>query len=87
MNKFMKANQKIEKAVVSGYKAIEEGAISSYKAVENRFVGGYQKIEDQFVKSFLTPDEDAAQQADHAGADHPRTEKEKTDESDDREQP
>lgn len=47
----MKANKKIEKAVVSGYKAIEDGVVS-----------GYKKIENKFVKAFLTPDDDADQE-------------------------
>ena len=46
MNKFMKANKKIEKTVVSGYKTIEDGV-----------VGGYKKIENKFIDSFLTPDD------------------------------
>jgi len=47
MNKLMKANKEIEKAVVSGYKAIENGVVGSYK-----------KIEDKFVEAFLTEDSD-----------------------------
>jgi len=45
MNKFMETNKKIEKAVVTGYKAIEDGVVE-----------GYKKIENKFVESFLTPD-------------------------------
>ena len=57
MNKFMRANKKIEDAVVGGYKAIENGFVSGYKAVEDTFVGGYKRLEDKFVEAFLTPDE------------------------------
>jgi hypothetical protein len=46
MSKIMKANKKIEKAVVSGYKTIEDGV-----------VGGYKKVENKFVEAFLTPDD------------------------------
>jgi len=42
MNKLMKAEKKIEDAVVSGYKSIENGVVS-----------GYKKIEDKFVETFL----------------------------------
>jgi len=61
MNKFMKANRKIEKVVVSGYKAIENGVVSGYKAIEDGVVDGYKKIENRFVEAFLTPDDDSAQ--------------------------
>lgn len=59
MNKFVKANKKIEKAVVSGYKAIENGVVDGYKAIEDGVVGGYKKIENKFVEAFLTPDDDS----------------------------
>ena len=57
MNKLKNANRKIEKAVVSGYKAIENGVVSGYKAIENGVVKGYKKIEDKFVDTFLTDDD------------------------------
>ena len=52
MNKLMKAEKKIEKSVVAGYKAIENGVVS-----------GYKKIEDRFVEAFLTPEEEPEQTA------------------------
>lgn len=69
MNKIMKTQKKIEKAVVGGYKAIENGVVSGYKKVEDTVVTGYKKIEDGFVNAFLTPDEDCPEterQADKA---------------------
>jgi hypothetical protein len=45
MNKLLKANKKIEKAVVTGYKVIEKAVVT-----------GYKKIEFKFVKTFLTPE-------------------------------
>lgn len=57
MNKFMKANMIIEKAVVSGYKAIEAGVVGAYQKIEDGAVNGYKKIEHKFVKAFLTPDD------------------------------
>lgn len=66
MNKF----EKIEKAVVSGYKAIENGVVSGYKAIEDGVVGGYKKVENKFVEAFLTPDDDSAQCNATTGADH-----------------
>lgn len=62
MNKLIKANKKIEKAVVGGYKAIENGVVSGYKAIEDGVVGGYKKIENKFVEAFLTPDGEPAQE-------------------------
>ena len=47
MSKFVQANKKIEKAVVSGYQKIEDTVVS-----------GYKKIEDKFVETFLTDDSD-----------------------------
>jgi hypothetical protein len=57
MNKFVKANKKIENAVVSGYKSIENAVVSGYKAVEDCVVGGYKNIENKFVDTFLTDDD------------------------------
>lgn len=62
MNKFTKANKKIETIVVSGYKAIEDGAVSGYKAIEDGVVCGYKKIENKFVETFLAPDDAPAQE-------------------------
>lgn len=56
MNQFMETIKKIEKTVVTGYKAIESTVVSGYKTVEGTFTSGYQKIEDRFVKAFMTPD-------------------------------
>ena len=41
-SKFIKANKKIEEAVVGGYKKIENAVVSCYT-----------KVEDKFVESFL----------------------------------
>lgn len=63
MNKLLKTNQKIEKAVVGGYQAIENGVISGYQKIEDGVVDGYKKIEKRFVDAFLTPDEEADHEA------------------------
>jgi len=49
----MENQKKIEKTVVSGYKAIEDGVVSGYKKIEDGVVGGYKKIENKFVDTFL----------------------------------
>ena len=46
MSSSRKSSKKIEKAVVSGYKAVENGVVN-----------GYKKIEDKFVSTFLTDDD------------------------------
>ena len=51
-SKLVKANEKIEKTVVSGYKKIE-----------NAVVSGYTKIEDKFVDEFLTKDGESVEDA------------------------
>lgn len=51
-SKLVKANKKIENAVVGGYKKIE-----------NAVVSGYTKIEDKFVDSFLTKDGESVVEA------------------------
>ena len=52
VNKPGAVNEKIEKAVVAGYKAVETGVVTGYKAVENSFVNGYKFIEKFFVDIF-----------------------------------
>ena len=51
-SKLLKVNEKIEKAVVGGYKKIE-----------NAVVSGYTKIEDKFVDEFLTKDGESVEDA------------------------
>jgi hypothetical protein len=61
MGKLMETQRKIEKGVVSGYKAIENGVVSGYKAVEDGVVSGYKKMEkklgDPLVAFFSGKDE------------------------------
>jgi len=52
MSKFKEVNQKIEDAVVGGYKKIEDGVVS-----------GYRKIEDKFIDTFLAEEGETAEDA------------------------
>ena len=52
MSKLKEVNQKIEDAVVGGYKKIEEGVVS-----------GYQKIEDKFIDAFLAEEGESTEEA------------------------
>lgn len=51
-NKFVKANEEIAEAVVSGYKKIEESV-----------VGGFTKLTDKFVGDFLVKDGETVEEA------------------------
>ena len=53
MSRFIEVNRKIEKAVISGYKAVENGVVSGYKAIENGVVSGYRAVENGIVKTFV----------------------------------
>lgn len=54
MSNYKKVNQRMEDAVVSGYRALENGAAAGHKTIEAGVVSGFQKIEDRFVATFLT---------------------------------
>lgn len=51
-SKLVKANEKIAKGVVGGYKKIESGV-----------VGGFNKIADKFVDNFLTKEGESVEEA------------------------
>jgi hypothetical protein len=59
MSKLTETQKKVEKGVVTGYKAIENGVVSGYKAIEDGVVSGYKAIENKFVETFLTPEPDS----------------------------
>ena len=62
-SKLVKANQKIAKTVVDGYKTVEDAVVSGYKKVENTVVGAYEKVENKFVDQFLTKDGESVEEA------------------------
>ena len=49
-SKFVKANEKIAKGVVGGYKKIENGVVGAYKKVEDAFVGKFLTHEGETVE-------------------------------------
>ena len=59
MENIVSAGYKVEKGIVTGYKAIENGVVTGYKAIENYVEKGYQKIEGKFVEAFLTDKKDS----------------------------
>ena len=62
-SKIVKANEKIAKAVTSGYKKIENGVVSGYKKIEGGVTKGYTKIEDKFVNAYLTKEGETVEEA------------------------
>ena len=63
MSKFKEFSQKIEDAVVGGYKKIEEGVVDGCKKIEDGVVSGYQKIEDKFIDAFLAEEGETTEEA------------------------
>lgn len=62
-SKLVKANQKIAKTVIDGYKTVEDAVVSGYKKVESTVVGAYEKVENKFVDQFLTKDGESVEEA------------------------
>lgn len=62
-SKIVKANEKISKGVVGGYKKIEEGVVNGYKKIEGGVVGGFNKIADKFVDNYLTKEGESVEDA------------------------
>lgn len=62
-SKLVKANQKIAKTVVDGYKTVEDAVVSGYKKVESTVLGAYEKVENKFVDQFLTKDGESVEEA------------------------
>ena len=63
MSKFKEVNQKIEDAVVGGYKKVEDGVVEGYKKIEDGVVSGYRKIEDKFIDTFLAEEGETTEDA------------------------
>lgn len=55
--------QKIEAAVVGGYKAIENGVVGGYKKIETGVVEGFTKMTDKIVEKFLTREGETVEEA------------------------
>lgn len=71
-SKLVRANQKIARSVVSGYKAIESGVVGGYQKIQNGVVGGFTKMTDAFVDEFLARDGETVEDAkQRLAAEHP----------------
>jgi succinate dehydrogenase hydrophobic anchor subunit len=62
-SKIVNTNEKIAKAVASGYKKIEKSVVGGYKKIEQGVVGGYTKLEDKFIDAYLTKDGETVAEA------------------------
>lgn len=63
MAKLADMNEKIEKAVVGGYKRIENGVVGGYKKIEEGAVGGFQKVSDKFVEKLFAKEGETVEEA------------------------
>ena len=61
--KIMSTLEKIENAVVEGYKNIEEGVVGGYKKIEDTVVGGFNKMADGFVEKHLVKEGETVEEA------------------------
>ena len=59
----MSTLEKIEKAVVEGYKKIEDGVVGGYKKIEDGVVDGFNKIADGFVEKHLMKEGETVEEA------------------------
>ena len=59
----MSTLEKIEKAVVEGYKKIEDSVVDGYKKIENGAVEGFNKMADGFVEKHLMKEGETVEEA------------------------
>lgn len=59
----MSTLEKIENAVVGGYKKIEDGVVGSYKKIEDGVVGKFEDITDSFIEKHLMKDGETLEEA------------------------
>ena len=59
----MSTVEKIEKAVVEGYKKIEEGVVEGYKYIENGVVDSFNEVVDGFVEKHLVKEGETVEEA------------------------
>ena len=59
----MSTFEKIEKAVIEGYKKIEDGVVDGYKKIEDGVVEGFNKMADGFVEKHLMKEGETVEEA------------------------
>lgn len=63
MSKLAEMNEKIEEAVVGGYKKIENGVVGGYMKIEKGAVNGFNKVMDKCVEKLFTKDGETVDEA------------------------
>lgn len=59
----MSTLEKIENAVVEGYKKIEDSVVDSYKKIENGVVGKFEDITEDFIEKHLMKEGETLEEA------------------------
>ena len=59
----MSTLEKIENAVVEGYKKIEDGVVGSYKKIEDGVVGKFEDITEDFIEKHLMKEGETLEEA------------------------
>ena len=59
----MSTFEKIEKAVVEGYKKIEDGVVGGYKKIEEGVVEGFNKVSDKCVEVLFAKEGESVENA------------------------
>ena len=59
----MSTFEKIEKAVVDGYKKIEDGVVEGFEKIEDGVVGKFEEISDSFIEKHLMKDGETLEEA------------------------
>jgi len=59
----MSTLEKIEKAVVEGYKNIEEGVVEGFEKIEDAVVGKFEEMSDSFIEKHLLKDGETLEEA------------------------
>lgn len=58
-----KTGEKIEQAVVDGYKKIEKGVVDGYKKMEEGIVDGFEKVSDKCIEVMFSKDGESVEEA------------------------
>ena len=63
MSKFARANEKLARKVVEGYKKIEDSVVGGYKKIETGAVQGFDKVVDKCVEVLFAKEGESVENA------------------------
>lgn len=63
MSKLADINEKIEDAVVQGYKKVEDGVVGGYQKMETGVVDGFTRVMDKCVEVLFAKEGESVQEA------------------------